>query len=219
MRSSEQARGALGRAAWASIAIFVAAAVMSSGARAQDLGVIGPVYPIAEPSLLEVILSKLREAESSGVLERLQRDAQTRVTREIERPAPVARITKTTRPRSFYYDPSIVIPYAITDVDGRVIVAPGTRVNPLDTVPLSKTLVFIDARDADQVGRAKQLLDERGGRVKVILTGGSYLDLMRRWKRPVFYDQEGTLAEKLGIRHVPALVSQEVKRLRVDEIL
>ena len=219
MRSSEQARGALGRAAWASIAIFVAAAVMSSGARAQDLGVIGPVYPIAEPSLLEVILSKLREAESSGVLERLQRDAQAKVTREIERPAPVARITKTTRPRSFYYDPSIVVPYAITDADGRVIVAPGTRVNPLDTVSLSKMLVFIDARDAAQVGRAKQLLDERGGRVKVILTGGSYLDLMRRWRRPVFYDQEGSLTEKLGIRHVPALVSQEGKRLRVDEIL
>ena len=31
-------------------------------AHAQDLGVIGPVYPIAEPNLLEVILGKLRAA-------------------------------------------------------------------------------------------------------------------------------------------------------------
>ena len=200
-------------------ALVAAGLLLSFAARAQDLGVIGPVYPIAEPSLLEVILSKLREAEATGVLAQLQRDTQTNVKRGIEEPAPVARIMKTTKVRSFYYDPSIVVPYAITDADGKVIVSPGTKVNPLDTVSLSKTLLFIDARDTAQVGRARNIIDERGGKLKVILTGGSYLDLMRRWKRPVFFDQQGQLTDKLGIRHVPALVSQEGKRLRIDEIL
>ena len=200
-------------------ALVAAAILFSLAARAQDLGVIGPVYPIAEPSLLEVILSKLREAETTGVLTRLQQDTEARVKRGIEQPAPVAKITKTTRARSFYYDPSIVVPYAITDAEGKVIVAPGTKVNPLDTVSLSKQLLFIDARDAAQVGRARNILDERGGKVKVILTGGSYLDLMRRWKRPVFFDQQGQLTIKLGIRHVPALVTQENTRLRIDELL
>lgn len=216
MRSSEYRRQSLrhGRAA-----LVIAAILFSLIARAQDLGVIGPVYPIAEPSLLEAILSKLREAEASGVLARIQRETQANVKHGIEQPSPVARITKTTKARSFYYDPSIVVPYAIADAEGKVIVAPGTKVNPLDTVSLSKTLLFIDARDAAQVGRARNILDERGGKVKVILTGGSYLDLMRRWKRPVFYDQQGTLTEKLGIRHVPALVSQEGERLKIEEIL
>ncbi len=216
MRSSEYRRQSVrhGRTA-----LVVAAILFSFAVRAQDLGVVGPVYPIAEPSLLEVILSKLREAEASGVLARLQRDTQANVKRGIEEPPPVARITKTTKARSFYYDPSIVVPYAIADADGKVIVAPGTKVNPLDTVSLSKSLLFIDARDAAQIGRARNILDERGGKVKLILTGGSYLDLMRRWKRPVFFDQQGQLTSKLGIRHVPALVSQEGKRLRIDEIL
>jgi conjugal transfer pilus assembly protein TraW len=216
MRSSEIRRRALvhGRTA-----LVAAAILFSFAARAQDLGVIGPVYPIAEPSLLEVILSKLRQAEATGVLARLQRDTQAKVKRGIEQPAPIAKITKTTKARSFYYDPSIVVPYAIADADGKVIVAPGTKVNPLDTVSLSKALLFIDARDAAQVGRARGIIDERGGKVKVILTGGSYLELMRRWKRAVFFDQEGTLTDKLGIRHVPAIVSQEGKRLRIDEIL
>jgi conjugal transfer pilus assembly protein TraW len=216
MRSSEHRRQSFrhGRTA-----LVAAAILLSFAARAQDLGVIGPVYPIAEPSLLEVILSKLREAEATGVLSRLQRDTQTNVKRGIEQPAPVTRITKTIKARSFYYDPSIVVPYPIADADGKVIVAPGTKVNPLDTVSLSTTLLFIDARDAAQVGRARNIIDERGGKVKVILTGGSYLDLMRRWKRPVFFDQQGQLTDKLGIRHVPALVSQEGKRLRIDEIL
>ncbi len=216
MRSSELRRQAVRHARTALVAF---AMLFSFAAHAQDLGVIGPVYPIAEPSLLEVILSKLRQAEATGVLARIQRETQANVKRGIEQPAPVAKITKTTRARSFYYDPSIVVPYAIADAEGKVIVTPGTKVNPLDTVSLSKALLFIDARDAAQVGRAKNILDERGGKVKVILTGGSYLDLMRRWKRPVFYDQQGTLTDKLGIRHVPALVSQEGKRLRIDELL
>lgn len=216
MRSSEYRRQTRRHGRTAPL---IAAILLSFAARAQDLGVIGPVYPIAEPSLLEVILSKLREAEATGVLARLQRDTQANAKRGIEEPAPVARIKKTTKARSFYYDPTIVVPYAITDAEGNVIVRPGTKVNPLDTVSLSKALLFIDARDAAQVGRAGNILDERGGKVKVILTGGSYLDLMRRWKRPVFYDQQGMLTEKLGIRHVPALVSQEGKRLRIDELL
>lgn len=199
--------------------IAATAILWSICAGAQDLGRIGPVYPIAEPNLLDVILAKLKEAERSGALAKMQRDTQARVKRGIEQPAPVASITKATKVRSFYYDPSIVVPYAITDADGRLIVAPGTRVNPLDTVSLSKQLLFIDARDPAQIGRAKRILDERGGRLKVILTGGSYLDLMRRWKHPVFFDQQGSLAEKLGIRHVPALVSQEDRRLRIDELL
>ena len=200
--------------------LFLAAVLLLAvTARAQDLGVIGPVYPIAELSLLEVILAKLREADANGVMARLQRDTQVNVKRGIEQPAPVTGITKTTKARSFYHDPSIVVPYAITDADGKVIVAPGTKVNPLDTVSLSKRLLFIDARDAAQIGRARGILDEHGGKVKVILTGGSYLELMRHWKRQVFYDQQGQLTDQLGIRHVPALVTQEGRRLRIDEIL
>ena len=198
---------------------LAAAVFVAFTAQAQDLGVIGPVYPITEPSLLEVILAKLRDAEATGALAKLHREARTGITRGIENPAPIAKITKTPKARSFYFDPSIVVPSAITDADGRVLIAPGTRVNPLDTVSMSKQLLFIDARDATQVGRAKTLVDERGGKVKVILTGGSYLDLMRRWKRPVFFDQQGQLTDKLGIRHVPALVTQEGKRLRIDELL
>ena len=186
---------------------------------AQDLGVIGPVYPITEPSLLEVILSKLSNAEATGVLGQLQRDAQTKARRTIEQPEAISNVSKTTKPRTHYYDPSLIVPYAIADADGRIIIAPGTTVNPLDTVSLSKHLLFFDARDAEQVKRARALLDQHQGKVKLILTGGSYLDLMKRWKMPVFFDQQGLLTTKLRIQQVPALVYQEGKRLRIDEIL
>lgn len=218
MRSSEP-RAPVTSANRRRLAIACAALALSGALPAQDLGVVGPVYPIAEPSLLEVILARLREAERSGALARLQQEAQARLQRGVEDPAPVAGITRTTRARTHYFDPSIVVADAIRDADGRVIVAPGTTVNPLDTVALTQPLYFLDGRDEAQIARARQLLDERAGRVKLILTGGSYLDLMRRWQRPVFFDQQGGLTQKLGIRQVPALVTQDGKRLRIDEIL
>ena len=187
-------------------------------ATAQDLGVIGPVYPIAEPSLLEVILAKLREAETSGALSRLQREAQSHATRLAEQPPAVAAVTRTAQARSFYYDPTIVVPYAVTDAEGKIIAPPGTRVNPLDVVSLSRHLLFFDARDAGQLARAREVLERYQGKVKLILTGGSHLELARKWKQPIYYDQQGALTGKLRIRHVPALVSQEGRRLRIDEI-
>ena len=201
------------------ITAIAAIAMITSHANARDLGVIGPVYAIAEPSLLEVIQAKLRQMQANGDLSRLQRESQARIRREVEQPVPVAGITKTTRARSFHFDPSIEVPYPITDAAGRVIVAPGTRVNPLDTVSLSRPLLFIDARDSTQLDQAQRLIGERKGQLKLILTGGSYLDLMRRWKLAVFYDQQGHLSNQLGIRHVPALVTQDGKRLRIDELL
>jgi len=184
----------------------------------QDLGVIGPVYPIAEPSLLAVIQSRLRELAADGGLERLQRESQERIRRQIEEPAPVAGVTRTATARTFHFDPSIEVRDPISDAEGRLIAAPGTRVNPLDVVSLSRPLFFFDARDAQQLERARREFADRRGHLKLILTGGSYLDLMRRWRQPVYYDQQGLLTTRLGIRQVPALVNQDGLRLRVDEL-
>jgi conjugal transfer pilus assembly protein TraW len=101
-------------------AIAAVAVLASHCAHARDLGVIGPVYAIAEPSLLEVIQTKLRQMQANGDLSRLQRESQARIQREVEQPAPVPGITKTTRARSFHFDPSIEVPYPITDAEGRV---------------------------------------------------------------------------------------------------
>ena len=145
--------------------------------------------------------------------------AQTRGTDAVTRPQPIAGLRPTETARTFYFDPSFTLDRNIVDARGRLLFAAGTRKNPLEIVSLSKHLLFFDARDRRQVTRARELMARYDGKVKPILTGGSYLDLMKAWRIPIYYDQQGTLTEKLGIRHVPALVSQEGKRLRIDEIL
>lgn len=186
---------------------------------ADDLGVVGPTYPIAEQDLLQVIQSRLREKEKSGELAKLQQAAVKRSVSSIEQPKPVPGLTKAVKARTWYYDPSIVAQRNYTDAAGTVIVPAGTRVNPLDYVAMSKHLLFFDGRDRGQVKRAEELIRHYQGRIKPILTGGSYVELMRQWKAQVYYDQSGALVHKFGIERVPALVSQEGRRLRVDEII
>lgn len=190
----------------------------TSWAYATDLGVIGPTYEISEPHLLKMIEQRLREKERTGELKRLEEEAKARGVDAVTNPQPVAGIRTTQAARTFYMDPSFTLDRDILDAQGRLLFPAGTRKNPLEIVSLSKHLLFFDARDRRQVNRARELLATYQGKVKPILTGGSYLDLMKSWRIPVYYDQQGLLTRRFGIHQVPALVSQEGQRLRIDEL-
>jgi conjugal transfer pilus assembly protein TraW len=189
------------------------------GALATDLGTLGPTYGIGEPHLLNFIEQRLRDKERSGELQRLIEQAQNRGTEAVTRPQPIAGLRATETARTFYFDPSFTLDRNIVDAQGHLLFAAGLRKNPLEVVSLSKHLLFFDARDRRQVARARELMARYDGKVKPILTGGSYLDLMKAWRIPVYYDQQGMLTRRFGIRQVPAIVSQEGARLRIDEVL
>jgi conjugal transfer pilus assembly protein TraW len=190
----------------------------AAGVRAMDLGVIGPTYEISEPHLLQMIEQRLREKERSGELGRLEAQVRKRSIATVKNPPPVTGLRATDAVRTFYFDPSFTLDRNLLGPQGELLFAAGTRKNPLEVVSLSRHLLFFDARDPRQVGRARQLITLYQGRVKPILVGGSYLDLMQSWHLPVYYDQQGLLTRRLGITQVPALVSQDGLRLRIDEL-
>lgn len=205
-----------------SLLILIAALAACSLAHAIDLGVIGPVYPIDEPHLLDFIRQRLQEKERSGELKKLEEQARARGADAVARPKPVAGIKPAETSRTFYFDPTFTLDRNVLDDKGSLLFAAGTRKNPLEVVALSKYLLFFDARDKRQVTRARELIAFYRGRkvpVKPILVGGSYLDLMKSWRMPVYYDQQGLLTNRLGITQVPAIVSQEGLRLRIDELV
>jgi conjugal transfer pilus assembly protein TraW len=182
-----------------------------------DLGVVGPVYPVQEPDLRRAIEARLQEKERTGELARLQREGIARAEASLREPPPVIGLQRTVTPRVTHVDASLHVARDFLAPDGTTLVPPG-RINPLDYVQLSTRLLFFDARDRAQIAHAARLIDQHQGRVKPILVGGSFVDLTRQWRRPVYYDQGGALVRRLGIRQVPALVSQDGKRLRVEEI-
>ena len=194
------------------------ALLLAAPVHALDLGRVGPVWPVAEPDLLALIQTRLQEKQASGDLARIQAEFAARSRRAIELPAPVMGLVRTRTPRSFLFDPTVTAPESVRDHEGRVLVAAGTRVNPLDYVGLSQPLVFFDARDRAQTRAALALRQRHQGRAHLILTGGSYIDFMRHHDLRVYYDQRGLLVRRLGIRQVPALVTQEGRMLRIDEL-
>lgn len=200
---------------------FLAALLVATcaGVRAEALGNIGPVYPIGEQHFLEMIASRLRDKERSGELKRLEEQARARGIDTVVHPKPLAGLKAGETAQTFYYDPTFVLDHNIFDDKGHLLFSAGTRKNPLEVVSMSKHLLFFDARDKRQVERARALIDHYHGRVKPILVGGSYLDLMKSWRIPVYYDQQGLLTRRFQITQVPAIVSQEGLRLRIDELV
>ena len=192
--------------------------LLAPTAFAVELDVIGPTYEISEPHLLQMIDRRLRDMERSGELKRLEEHARSRGIETVKHPPPVAGLHPTETARTFYVDPSFTLDRNILGPQGELMFAAGTRKNPLEVVSLSKRLLFFDARDRRQVAQARELIAHYDGKVKPILTGGSYLDLMQTWQVPVYFDQQGILTRRLGIGQVPALVSQEGLKLRIDEV-
>lgn len=190
---------------------------MATPTPAEDLGTVGPVYPIAEPNLLQVIETNLTKTQADGRLKRLQEEATRRIRAHIDTPTPVPGLTRTRTPRHFHWDPSIAITEPVLDAEGRTVIAAGTHLNPLQTVSLSKRLIFLDGRDTAQV-RAVEAHWKRGEKLLPILIAGSPTQLARRWRRLVFFDQGAHLTGRFGITQIPAVVRQDGLRLRIDEV-
>lgn len=186
--------------------------------RTADLGRIGPTYKINEPDMLEWIERKVAGKVASGEALRYQQQQAEKMRQKLLHPEPLASVSKASKDRIIYFDPTLTVHENITNESGQILVPAGTAINPLDRITLSRPLIFFDARDPNQRAFAKRFIDTRAGLAKAILVGGSYFELMKQWQTPVFFDQQSALIRRLGIQHVPAIVEQEGKRLRIHEI-
>lgn len=198
------------------IALSVALFVCSSVLLARDLGVVGPVYPIAEQDMLQTIEQRLTALEESGELTRIEEDAKARYQAYVERPEGV-RLPRAKQNRTYYVDPSLAVPYDIKDHQGRIIHPAGTTVNPLDYMTLSKKLLFFDGDDPVQVEWARAMVESDPVHIKPILTNGPVLSLMKEWQLRLYFDQKEILIQRFRIQKLPATVDQDGQQLKVVE--
>lgn len=132
--------------------------MLSAGSGAKDLGTWGNVFEPAEQDMLAFIQNRLKGMEQTGELDRLRQEATERVKEHAVRPTPVEGLTKAKEYRSFAWDPTFTVKETITDMQGNVIARKGDTVNPLDKVPFSQVLFFIDGDDKEQVNWTRQQL-------------------------------------------------------------
>ncbi|MBJ9200973.1 type-F conjugative transfer system protein TraW [Citrobacter freundii] len=190
---------------------------LSAGAGAKDLGTWGNVFEPAEQDMLDFIQNRLKGMEQSGELDRLREEATTRVKKNAVRPTPVAGLSRALDYRSFPWDPSFTVKETITDMQGNVIARRGDTVNPLDKVPFSQVLYFIDGDDRQQVEWVRR---EIAGQTnsKIILVNGNIKETSDALDERIYFDQSGILTRKFGFSHTPARVSRDGRMLKVEEI-
>jgi type-F conjugative transfer system protein traW len=185
---------------------------------AKDLGTIGDVWEIQEQNLLSLIEERLN-AQFGGKSEaEIQAEVQKRVTENALRPPPVfLPVAKVDSERSF--DPSYTIERDLADHKGRIFAHKGQVVNPFDTVPFSRTLIFIDGDDEKQIAWLKSFKSETQI-VKIILLNGNLREVTEKLDTDLYFDQNGTLINRFGIKAVPSVIDEMPngkKLLRIRE--
>lgn len=186
-------------------------------AMAKNLGIYGSLFDINEPNLLEVIQNRLKTLDADGTLEFHKQEIVKKMKERVLNPKPVAGVVKTVNPRTFYWDPTITIPRDLTDHEGKVFWAKGKKFNPLTVTKLSKDLLFVDGNDKEQEEWAIKRLQTT--KAMIILVSGKPFDWMKRHNTTVYFDQEGRLVQKFKITQVPAIVTQEANRLKIEELI
>ena len=194
--------------------LALALSALAAPGSAKDLGVRGESWAIAEHDLLERIEARLTDMERSGELAHLQTEARAAARARLEEPGRIPGIAPARERRSWMFDPAVTVSEDIRAADGTLIAAAGTRIDPLRHAPLTRDLLFIDGTREAEVAWALGY----GPPAKIVLLAGRPLDLRRRYGRPFFFDQDGRLAARFGLRFTPAAVTQDRWLLRITEV-
>jgi conjugal transfer pilus assembly protein TraW len=186
--------------------------LFSSFLNAKDFGNYGTTAAISEEDLIHVIQERVKKLSQDEQLTFMQ-TVRTYFTDQLKAPMQVKGIEKAQLYTVSYFDPSICVDRDILDQEKKVIIKQGTSFNPLSQVSLSQVLIFFDATDLEQLNWAKM----QGSDATWILTKGQPLLLEEKLNRPIYFDQSGVLTKKFGIRCVPARISQEGLKLKIEE--
>lgn len=185
---------------------------------ANNVGVMGETYSIIEQDFLEYIHARIVLMQKSGELQLLQNRLQQDAVNYRDRPKKVEDITRTTENKTWLFDPAIVLDHDVITPGGKLIAKAGTIVNPLNFITLSKTLIFYNANDPEQVRWVADQDKKLKGRDKLILIDGSVLSQEKQFKKTIYFDQAGRLTSRFGITHVPVIVFQQKLNLKIMEV-
>lgn len=213
------------------LCIFSCLLFFSITVSAENLGVYGQVYTIAEPDLLTFIHERLLQFKADGRLQTMENDFQKRVAKHIVRPTPVSGITNASnnsKDKVFYYTPTFTLPHHIYDANGKLLFSAGTQVNPLNQMQVktiapnavipqfNETLLFINADKPSQVAWAKQTIQSIRGVYKIILVKGNLKTASDQLGR-IYFDQDGVLCHLFHIARVPVILTRDGTRLKINE--
>lgn len=175
---------------------------------------VGPTSPVIEADLAQELQAR---AAGLDLTAGMRRSAETWWARQ-----PIIELPVAPRDRVRHVDPTLYLQADLRGPGGAVLAAAGTRVNPLEQLPLRAVLLVFDARDPRQVAWASRQVET--GRPVILLASAvdrdagweGHVDLTRRLGHRVHL-LSSVLRSRLGVEFVPARIEAEGSLLRVEE--
>lgn len=163
---------------------------------AEVLEPLGPVWPLAEPNLLERFMNRFNAMKADGSYDRKFKENKKQIADFLQTPPAVKGLSKALEIR--FWDIEAGIPEKL----------PARLLAQASRIPLgqfSRALIFIDGKDEQELEAARRLLLLFPA-ARIVLTRGVPSDVSRTLKRRIFFDQGGSYVRLFGIRATPALL-------------
>lgn len=180
-----------------------------------DLGVHGKVFSIKERNVIHVMQEKMASPFGQKLIRAFEERLTLTQNEKKFVPKPIAHLTPTPVLRGYLFNPSVSFAGDLLDQNGTPFYKAGTSVNPFDHMTLSKDYLFIDGTRPVQLAWARRYQAHK--KAVIILVSGDPIQIMRDEKMQLFFDQEGAMATRFQLKHVPCSMTQEGKLLRITE--
>ena len=175
----------------------------------QPGAVIGPVFPVAEPDILEVIEARANSMDWDAVIAGVAERAETGQTLKIT-PLPGATDSRVTT-----WDPTVTVSQDITLPNQQVLARRGQRINPLSVLTLRPMVVWNPSIAAERPIVERWLKKHPAAVVLVtsvfLPDGKSAAEAMRIQVFPLF----GDFVARTGVTVTPTLIEQKDSLLQL----
>jgi conjugal transfer pilus assembly protein TraW len=190
--------------------------LVASTAVARDLGTFGTVYDIAEKDALKELEEKAKSVDFSKAVDRnaLARRARNFTPEDVKE---MKMIGPARKDRTFLVDMTYTVERDIKDDKGNIVYPAGYTFNPLSYLAYPRTVVILNGKRPEHIRWFKESSYAKDAQVTLLLTDGSYSELSRSLKRPVFYAST-KLIEVFKIQAVPSVVRQSGAYMEVTEV-
>lgn len=190
---------------------------LSLDVQAKSFGISGEVFPVAEPSFLQLIESRLRQLTESGEWDSFNQRWQAEVSRRVLRPKPVS-LPRAQRAQTHHYRPEIRLNSPLRDATGHLLYPVGSRVNALKELPSYQPCWLFFNQDDKAQQRWALKAGQQCANPKLILTGGAIDEAEATFHAPIYFDQAGRITTKLKIHALPAKVRRDGNALLIQEL-
>ncbi|NTW89062.1 MAG: hypothetical protein HGB26_08095 [Desulfobulbaceae bacterium] len=190
------------------IFIVIFGLLSASLAYGKNLGTVGMTYPIVEPDLVEEIKASIDYGKMAKAMEE---NRQNYTAKDIHA------LPAAGRDRTFFVDMTYTLDHDIPGENGEIMYQRGLTWNPLDYVSLPGGLVVINGEDRKQVEWFLKSPYNKNRQQKLLISAGLAAPLIKQLNRPVFYLTK-TIADRLQLAAVPCVITQNGKKMMVQEI-